>query len=183
MEIPNRRKKEKPSKTVAEMAMIVLISEEDSFMTHRFRKVFGISDRTLKRYVAEVCSLPDFPKLAHLKGDLDEYYIESNLRLYDFWDGLAADKVDPNDKHLLKLRRMMDIFCVFHEHFLYALDPYDGDEKYPLLTAKEVVGELSEYYEKTKLALRTVQRDIADIYEAVELYPRFDLDINTPIKY
>lgn len=160
MDIPGRRKKDGPSKTVLEMYLYILLEQESSFLCYKITNRFRLSERTLFRYVKDlkaVCPDDDI----HCSGregrkEFDAELVCISPELISF----------PEDPHLTRLSRLICLYSVVNDKAPAFFYPDDYGEYLS-------VPELTDIIKKAglpELSLRTLQRDLKDICDALDLF-------------
>ena len=170
MYIEGRKKKKCSEKLVAEVTLFIVITMDQAVMAWIFERVCGYpSDRTIYRYTKDIELCGYAPRIRYEGG---EYTVGINC-----W--LERESAPLSDEtHIRRLNRVLEIYNEYSGEYYDALYPdegqcEDGITDGPIcvdIKASEVLKMLKEKYPEEPITLRTVQRDLAVIAEALEHY-------------
>ena len=149
MNIPGRRKKDSPGKTVLELYLYLLLERYQSFLCEEITNSLRLSERTVFRYVRE------------LKAVCPDAEIHCSGR-----EGRPEYAFFPEDPHLTRLSRLICLYNLVNDKAPEFFYPDEDDE---LLS----VSDLTDIIKKAGLSefsLRTLQRDLKEICEALDLF-------------
>ena len=165
MYIAGRKKKRFSAKLSAEMTAYLLVRYEHAFFVQPFMEEFGVSLRSADRYIRDLERCGVVPVL-HRDGR--EYTPGEDAEDPD----LSAPLAD--DVHVRHLRRLIKIWELHSRPYYDAMYPDGGShedittEPFAVsITASETLARMTEAGE-TPTDLRTVQRDLAVIADAME---------------
>lgn len=164
MDIPGRRKKDGPSKTILELYLYLLLERFDSFLCEEITQRFRLSERTVFRYVKELNAVcPDAEIRCSGREGRKEFVVKK-------W--LEAPKLVsfPEDLHLSRLSRLICLYYLVNDkaqEFFYP-DEYDEPLSASDLTDIIIKAGLPEF------SLRTLQRDLKEICEALDLFDEYE---------
>ena len=161
MNIPGRRKKDGPGKTVIQLFLYYLLYTEDAFLCKKVQKRFQLSERTLFRYMEDLKVL--FPEQRFRfsgKGERTEFTV-----YYELY-GESPISI-PEKPHLNHLSRLIRLDLLLDEDF------YDEEED--PMSASEVRA-LAEKDGLIYPSLRMLQRDLKTLREAYALFTDFTAD-------
>ena len=160
MEIPGRRKKDGPSKTVIELFLYFLLYREEAFLCEDVLEELKISKRTLFRYIRDLKMIFPESEIHHSGRDgRDEF------SAYDLTDEYICSFF-PDEPHLNHLARLIRLSQLLEEKEPWCFEPDDEDD--PVFASR--VKELAEKATLPKYkTLRMVQRDLVALKEASTL--------------
>ena len=170
MYIEGRKQKACSEKLAAEVTLYILISRDYAVMADAFDFEFGNpSERTMYRYTRDIERCGYAPRIIYDDGE------------YTVGLGEELERVDVphgDDAHIRRLARIFEIYDRYAGRYYDALYPDGGDYEDGLteepicveLKASEVLAFLQEKHPEERITLRTVQRDLAVIAEALEHY-------------
>ena len=165
MEIPGRRKKNGPSKTVLELYLYLMLERYQSFLCERITDCFRLSERTVFRYVKELNTIfPDAEIRCSGRVGRMEFVTQD-------WIGDPEYVFFPANPHLTRLSRLFCLYWLVNDkayEFFYP-DEYD-DER---LTVSDLIAIIKKAG-LPELSLRTLQRDLKDICEALKLFDEYE---------
>lgn len=170
MYIEGRKKKTFSQKLVAEVTLFIIASKDQAVRAFKYHAEFGNpSMRTVYRYAKDIELCGYAPRIRCEDG---EYTVGLDAELY------RESAPQSADLHIRRLSRILQIYDAYVNVFIDALYPdggsYDiGIAEGPIhveLPATKVLRRLQEHYPEEPITLRTVQRDLAVIAEALEHY-------------
>ena len=172
MYIEGRKKKKCSEKLVAEVTLYMLTCYGAVFAS-QYNDEFGYpSERTIYRYIKDIELCGYAPRIRHEAGE----YTSWNE---DCIPGLDRENPPKNDDpHIRRLSRILEIYDKYSGEYYDALYPDGGSYEdgitdgpiCPNIRASEVLKKLKEKHPEEPITLRTVQRDLAVIAEALEHY-------------
>ena len=166
MDIPGRRKKDGPGKTVIEMYLYLVLERNQAFLCEEICRLFRLSERTLFRYMKELKTLcPDAD--IHSSGRVGRKEF-----ILDGWLDQESVQSFPEDPHLGHLARLLFLYHLVSENAPSFFYPDEFDE--PVFAS-----DLTETIKKAgfpALSLRTLQRDLKEICDALDLYDLYNED-------
>ena len=160
------------TKAVREMTMYLLLRMCQGFVAFSFRMYFGISERTMYRYIKELKLCGVTPDIMRIGNDImiGERYIDNGEVLVEYGMG-ELEAPQSSNSHILRLHRFLQIYEAFEYEFQAAF--WDEDYNAPKdgrLSFEFGPTDVIKYAPERSVDLRTVQRDFAVIAEAVEYF-------------
>lgn len=161
MEIPGRRKKDGPSKTVMELFLYFLLYREEAFLCENVMEMLHVSERTLFRYVSDIREIFSESEIHHSgREGRSEFCTEGLIDSVEL-------SIFPRGSHLNHLTRLIRLSQLLEEKEPWFFEEEDDDDE-PVAAAH--YKELAEKARMRKYTLRTMQRDLREIREASGLY-------------
>ena len=197
MKIPNRRSKTTASKTVIQLALYIVLMDASETVPVAWLEKAGKSKVCYRRYMKELKELVFGDSLYYeFEDDYDEWDVEEKKCIYrSRWigvcesyikspaykfDEVVSRGVTPNKKaHIERLKRLITLYDRLGKYpdfdffdFVYDIFDNEGayyeDEDNPFPDAQSFLKFVKEDY--AGLTLRTMQRDLKDIKDAICLY-------------
>lgn len=170
MYIEGRKKKKCPEKLVAEVTLYIVMTMDQAVMAYDYEQACGYpSERTMYRYTKDIELCGYTPRIRYEGGEytcgIDQWLERGSAPLSD-------------EPHVRRLNRVLEIYDAFSRKYYDALFPDGGGYGEYItdhlicvdLKASEVLKKLKEKHPEEPVTLRTVQRDLAVIAEALEHY-------------
>ena len=164
MDIPGRRKKDGPSKTVLELYLYLLLERFDSFLCEEITLHFRLSERTVFRYVKELNAVfPDAEIRCSGREGRKEFVVKNWLE--------SPNPVSfPEDPHLTRLSRLICLYYLVNDKAQEFFYPDEYDEP---LSSSDLTGIIKKAG-LPEFSLRTLQRDLKEICEALDLFDEYN---------
>ena len=163
MEIPGRRKKNGPSKTVLEIYLYLMLERYQSFLCREITRSFRLSERTVFRYVKDLNAVWEDADI-HSSGreGRKEFVAEGWLD--------PELKVFPGNPHLTRLSRLI---CLYRLVYDQAEEFFYPDEYSDYISVSDLTGIIKKAG-FPDFTLRTLQRDLKDICDALNLFDAYN---------
>ena len=164
MNIPGRRKKDGPNKTVIELYLYLLLERYQSFLCKEITDSFRLSERTLFRYIKELKAVLQDDEI-HCSGREGR----KEFTVYGWLEDPELT-VFPDDPHLTRLSRLICLYqlvCDQEEEFFY---PEEGNDT---ISASDLTGIIKKAG-FPEFSLRTLQRDLKEICDALDLFDEYN---------
>ncbi len=168
MDIPGRKKKDGPGKTVLELYLYLLLYWHQSVLCEEFTTCFQLSERTLFRYVKELNAVCSGGSICHSgREGRKEFVLRDGP-----YEPLEEPELSffPEDPHLTRLSRLICLYHLIDEKVSGFFYPDDDDEQ-------PSVSDLADIINKAgfpEFSLRTLQRDLKEIRIALDLFDEYD---------
>ncbi len=164
MNIPGRRKKDGPGKTVLELYLYLLLERYQSFLCKDITNSFRLSERTVFRYIKELNTVcPDAEIQCSGREGRKEFIAQGWL--YD-----PEPACFPDDQHLTRLSRLICLYSLVNDKASEFFYPDEYDEPFP---ASDLTGIIKKAG-LPEFSLRTLQRDLKEICEALDLFDKYN---------
>lgn len=174
LKIPNRRIKTSPSKLENEFRFFLEINDVGSAQENDLIEELEVSPRTLFRYAGDLrlCGLK-YLKYEKRSSSVFCYKDPEDLdRTYDSYDYCGG-----NDPHLLRLHRLICIYCTFENEFIryidrirYPEDHEDYEDVPEKVSARRVADALKALGFSPVPSIRTLERDLKIIQDEANCY-------------